>query len=192
MAQIKITVTDQEKEKYEQAAKKSGLSLSKYLKSRIDCRSVAESGKASEPVVSSALRNPRRNAPKTHLSVHIDSSLAEAMKQQAKDLGLSLQDYVSLLLIQKGKPVIIQFYADYGAELSLWFLEWMKDVDAIADAARISGGVLTQEEMDQAISDFTQAADDFRNAANCIDQKLDRYIADLNRQLRNAKEGNEG
>lgn len=189
MAQIKITVTDHEKESYEKAAREIGLSLSKYLKSKIDCHSQTNSGKVPEPVITSGADEKNgETVSKTHLSLHINSSLADAMKRQAKDLGLSLQDYISLLLTQKGKPVIIEFYADYQAELSLWFLEWMRDVEAIADAARISGGKLTEEEIRRAVNDFRQAADDFRNAAKQIDRKLDSYIADLNRKLRTAKE----
>lgn len=192
MAQIKITVTDEEKKKYEDEARKSGLSLSKYMKAKLNCRNVLDAGKLPEPIFSDNLftgsGNQNRQPGQTHISLRINSALAGALKQQAKDLGLSLQDYISLLLIQKGKPVIIQFYADYQAELSLWFLDWMRDIETIADAARISGGALTKEEIDQAIMDFKDAATDFRTAAKRIDRKLESYISDLNQKLNFAKE----
>lgn len=95
--QIKVTVSEQEKQKLEQEAAAIGKSVSSLAHDKLF------------PAVKEFHKNQYTNDELIDTHIKLPKPLYESLKEGAAEYGYSISKYLSILVAQKGKPVLLEF-----------------------------------------------------------------------------------
>lgn len=187
MAQVKISFTEEEKQAYEEAAKACRMPLSKYLKKKIEQGDVEKDADKLPPL---ELPDEIKYQEKSKISVSIPKDVLHSIERNAEKLGMSRADYITMLMVQSGDPVILEYHAEYKAALSKRFFDALRDVQAIRDTATRSGTVYPSE-LNTAAQELALAAQEMRTVMKRLDRKTNEVVEQINRDLnhRGRKEG---
>lgn len=177
--QIKVSLTAEEKERLEQEAKERGVSVSSLAHDRL-FQTVQESERN---VQSGKIVDTHVTFPK---------SLYESLKEDAKQYGYSTSKYISLLLAQKGKPVILEFnYLDSVNQITA-LNRLASDFRALANMAEAN-----KELTNSNIRTIQMEADDLiKTLKDCIRETdkgsrstISKIQKELNREVEKVKRG---
>lgn len=176
--QIKLTVSESEREWLEQEADKRGISVSAFLHEMAF-------GKTHKTLIDYGELEP------VHLT--LPTSLLNELKDDADAADYSLSKYITILCAQKGRPVIVKINPiESMKEFEALHLLY-GDFKALANMAE-QNGELTNSNIWTIEREFEDLKKEMQNAIVSLDDKVSQGVAavqrQLNREIREVKHGN--
>lgn len=181
MPQVKVTLTQEEKNEIEADAEKAGTTVSKYLHKILEDRnSRGTDFPDSVEVTPDGLKA---------FTIRIPAGLYDAISTGAKKAGVSKQTYITRLLMQRGTPVEVVADLPSRQMRSDELNHLIDEIQAISDVAQRSGSIYDSE-LRIAVSDIKKATDLFVREAAKRDRAFIKELDRINEEISGIRKGN--
>ena len=171
MAQIKVTVSESEKNRLEEMAERNQVSLSRLIREKL----------FSPPWdIRPARASPDQKMVDCHLILPDD--LVRQAYENAVDLGMTKSAYFTLVLSQKGRPVLVRFDYLSSVEEIAKLNAVIHDIDLLAGMIRQSGKAYDTD-LEMAVEKIHELKGDLVTSVNILDKKSNALMEKVNRKL---------